>query len=77
MLNRIRYYFRVRKAIKRYKLLAAAIDAIDKAFTRNGVSRRARRQFWNDFINNPESRKKFMEGMWKNILKGENNVAAY
>lgn len=63
MIERIKHYFALRKARKRFILLGQMIDAIDRAFTRKGISRHNRRQFWNDFINAPETRAKFMKDM--------------
>ncbi len=67
MFSRIKYYFIMRKARKRYLMLAAMIDSIDKAFTKKGISRRERRRFWAKFVHNPESRKKFIQEMGKNV----------
>lgn len=69
MINKIKHYFAIRKVIKRYKMLSAMINSIDRAFTKRGISRHDRRQFWNDFVNSPESRKKFIEDMGKNELQ--------
>lgn len=63
MIKKIKHYFAVRKARKRFILLGQMIDSIDKAFTKKGVSRKARRQFWYDFIKSPESRQKFLKKM--------------
>lgn len=68
MINKIRRWLKIRKAIKRYKMLSAMVDSIDKAFTKNGISRHKRRQFWHDFINSPESRKQFIIRMGKGKL---------
>jgi len=63
MIYRIKRYFRMRKAIKRYKLLASMIDSIDSGFERMRIPRWKRKQFWYDFVNSPESRKKFIQDM--------------
>ncbi len=65
MLKRIIHYFKIRKAKKRYLMLAMMIDSIDKAFTKKGISRHERRRFWHDFIDNPDSRANFMREMGK------------
>jgi hypothetical protein len=67
MINRIKYYFTFRKVRKRFILLGQMIDAIDKGFNKHNISRQKRRQFWEDFIKNPESRKKFIQEMRQNI----------
>ena len=63
MIKRIKHYFALRKARKRFILLSQMIDAIDRAFTKKNIPRWQRRQFWNDFINAPETRAKFMKDM--------------
>jgi len=63
MISRIKKYFALRKARKRFILLGQMIDALDRAFTKKGISRQQRKQFWEDFIKHPEHRKKFMEEM--------------
>ncbi len=66
MINKIKHYFAIRKVIKRYKMLSAMINSIDRAFIKKGISRHDRRQFWNDFVNDENSRKKFIQEMGKN-----------
>lgn len=39
------------------------IDAIDKSFAKKNIARQSRRQFWDDFVNSPESRKKILQDM--------------
>ncbi len=63
MINKIKHYFALRKARKRLILLGQMIDAIDRTFTKKEISRKKRRQFWQDFVNSPESRKRFIEEM--------------
>uniref|UniRef100_A0A6H1ZFE3 Uncharacterized protein n=1 Tax=viral metagenome TaxID=1070528 RepID=A0A6H1ZFE3_9ZZZZ len=67
MIREIRRWFKIRKAIKRYKQLGAMIDSIDRAFTKAKISRQKRRQFWDDFVRSPEARKKFVKDMGRNI----------
>ena len=67
MINKIKRYFVLRKLRKRYILLGRMIDAIDRAFVKNDIPRWRRRQFWNDFINNPETRKQFMKDMERDV----------
>lgn len=68
MIKTIKQYFAYRKARKRIVLLGQMIDAIDRAFTKQGVSRKMRRQFWHEFISNPESRINFIKGINKGGL---------
>ena len=63
MFKFINHYFAIRKAKKRVVLLGQMIDAIDRGFEKNTIPRWKRRQFWHDFITNPESRKKFIQDM--------------
>ena len=65
MIKRIKNYLRIRKAIKRFNLLGRMIDAIDKGFAKNNISRQKRRQFWDDFVNSPEGREKMLKDMGK------------
>jgi len=60
MLKRIKYFFALRKARNRLLLVGKVIDAVDREFTRKGVSRKQRRQFWYEFIHNKEMREKFV-----------------
>ena len=65
MIKRIKNYLRIRKAVRRFILLGRMIDAIDKGFAKNNISRQKRRQFWDDFVNSPEARKKILQEMKK------------
>lgn len=65
MLEGIKRYFKLRESRKRFILLGKMIDSIDKSFIKNQVSRQVRRQFWSDFVNSPENRKKFIQEMGK------------
>ena len=63
MFKRLKAYFALYKAKKRLILLGQMIDSIDRAFIKKGISRKKRRQFWDDFVNSPENRKRFIEEM--------------
>ncbi len=63
IIAKIKKYFALRRARKRFVILGQAIDCIDKAFVKKGVSRRERRRFWHNFISSPEKRKDFMQKM--------------
>lgn len=65
MIKRIKNYLRIRKATGRFILLGRMIDAIDKGFAKNNISRQKRRQFWDDFVNSPETRKRMLRDMKK------------
>jgi hypothetical protein len=57
------------KRIKEYKLrkqlenFARVVSAIDQGFTRRGISRRERRNFWHGFVTSPEYRQKVIKGI--------------
>lgn len=63
MLRAIKNYFILRKVRRRLRLLGQMLDSIDRGFARNRIPRWKRRQFWDDFINDHENRKKFIKEM--------------
>jgi len=65
MLKRLKHYLALRKARKNLILLGKMIDSIDRAFTKKGISRQQRRQFWYDFVNRSDQRAKFINDVWR------------
>ena len=65
MLKKIKQYFAIRKAIKRFNLLGTMVDSIDRAFAKKNIPSWQRKQFWRDFIRSPGGRKKFIQDMKK------------
>ena len=72
MIKRIKRYFALRKAQRRFVLLRQMIDAIDNAFKAKGVPSWQRKQFWDDFITSPRARQQFLRDMAKEF---NNDVA--
>ena len=65
MIEKLKNWFMFRKARKRAILFGQMIDSIDRAFKKKGLSRKSRRKFWYDFVNNPEARKRFIRDIGK------------